>query len=222
MPPAPSISALLAACPATVAAPDFPSYRGAILMFGWHRLMRKEKGHNAQTYPFPSQEKGRITRVCAATWQHSQHCLLPDTHRERRRKAMCWDNEAASLSVFILSWINTPKGNTALCFVWKRAWVWGGSFVVVMSSFFQHNLFFFPLSLVVSAFQCFPPRLHMLRVCSLASSGRWSAVGVQILPARRNTTLRSPSTFTDESRATSCGSCRRHSLLELYHLTENM
>lgn len=202
---APSISAPRAACPLPALAPDFHSFRGVIIMFGWLELMRKEKGtmrgplwawvaKKKKKKESEKEENKENHRSLCCNLATQQHGRLPDKHtqthtdRERRRKAECGDDEAASLPGSILRWINTPRGDAALLHCCgQRTWAawssWAQFLLLFCISFSLPNLFFSPpFGPLVSAFQRFLLGFHALRNSSLTSSWRWSAPGFRILP----------------------------------------
>ena len=140
-----------------------------------------------------AKKKKKPTRVCAASWQHSKHCLLPATYWEREREAACLNNEAASLPVFILSWINTPKRNAVLFFVRKKHMLFSlgqtdnGMFCCLLD--FCWLLLSFATSFpscwktmpTIVSIWLFPTYPLHVGVCSFGSCRKWSTVGIHII-----------------------------------------
>lgn len=96
--------------------------------------MEEGRGHNTQAC------KGfakKTLKSFAASRQHSQSLSSPSHIQRKREERSLSDNEAVSLPVFVLKWINTREGITLL-FVRKRTWccfVWGLCLMLSLAAF---------------------------------------------------------------------------------------
>lgn len=196
--------------------------------------MEEGQEHNTQACEGLGQKNQKSLCCNLAT----QPALSSPSHIQRkRREAAHSDNEAASLPVFILSWINSPERNAHFFFVRKRTcaasfgavWYWD----VLLCFFFS---FFFAISVPSRrktptdvGIWLFPTYCSHVGVCSFGSHGKWSTVGVQILPGfRKHSEIYLHIQSTDRNSTASCRKAGDTLCLSSYlriflpHLAENM